>query len=93
MIKRGPGVELWFETEEETHQRFAHVRITDGSLFGKARWLREHIPRGSWISLPPSMQPGGTWWLMRHVGFVLVTRRLVDGEMTDLLWRPTTWRV
>lgn len=88
---RAKGLTLTFERETGTDQVFAHIWITDGSILGKARWLREHIPRGTWISVPPSMQPAGTWWLMRHVGFVRVTRRLVDGEMNDILWRPTTW--
>jgi hypothetical protein len=88
---RGQGVRLTFEREDETGQVFVHIWIADGSILGKARWLRAHIPRGSWVSIPPSMQPGGTWWLQRHVGFVLVTRRLVDGEVNDILWRPTTW--
>lgn len=55
------GITLTFEREDETGQVFAHIWITDGSILGKARWLREHIPRGTWVSVPPSMQPGGTW--------------------------------
>lgn len=90
-LSRSRGIELSFEREPDTDQVFAHIRITDGSILGKAAWLRARIPRGTWISVPPSMQPGGSWWLQRHVGFVLVTRRLVDGEQHDLLWRPTTW--
>lgn len=88
---RAEGIRVEFEREAETGQVFAHIWILDGRIVGKARWLRAHLPRGTWVSVPPSMQPGGTWWLRRHVGFVLVTRRLVDGEWNDILWRPTTW--
>jgi hypothetical protein len=87
---RVPGLEVWYEREPDG-ELFAHLRITDGSIFGKARVLRERIRPGSWVSLGPEHQPGGTWWLCRHAGFVFVTRRVVDGEHCDLVWKPTIW--
>lgn len=90
-VLQAPGLELWFETEPETHQRFAHIRLLDGRVFGKAAWLRAHIPRDTWMSIAPDQQPAVTWYLRRHVGFVLVERRLIDGAYCDVLWRPSLW--
>lgn len=82
-VLHGPGVDLWFETEDETHEPFAHVRITDGWIFGKAAWLRQRIPVGTWISVGrDDQQPAVGWYLERHVGCELVTR-LADADGVD----------
>lgn len=89
-VLSGPGIELWFEKNGEG-DRIAHVRVTDGSLLGKAGWLRQHIPRDTYITVPQSMQPAGGWWLRRYVGFVAVGQQVVEGELCDVLWRPFAW--
>lgn len=87
-----PGLEVWFEREPDYGKLVAHVRLLDGHVFGKAEWLRRHLPRGCWMSIPPDQQPAVTWYLRRHVGFVLVDSGvLVDGEPCDILWRPNIW--
>ena len=83
------GLTVTFETENETGERFCHIWNTDGRIFGKARALREIIPLGTWINVPPELQPGVTWYLVRKVGFRLVMRLPVngelDGELNDVL--------
>jgi len=78
------GVKIEFEQETETNQWFAHIWLLDGKIFGKAKVLREYIPIGTWITVPPSLQPSITW-LLQKCGFQWVTRLPVNGLWNDVL--------
>ena len=81
------GLAVEFETEDETNERFAHIRITDGQIFGKAQQIRESIPPRTWVTVPPHLQPGITWYLCSKVGLRFVMRHPVDGELNDVLYK------
>lgn len=77
------GLRVTFESCED--ELFAHIWVTDGKIFGKARAIRRSIPFGAWITVPPEQQPGVTWYLMRHCGFSFVTSYPIDGVYNDVL--------
>lgn len=64
---------------------FVHIWLLDGKPFGKAAAIRDSIPTGAWITVPPEQQPGITWYLMRHCGFDFVTSIPIDGSLNDVL--------
>lgn len=51
----------------DTPQRFAHIRSVDGVL-GHADEVRCRIPKGTWLTLQPSLHRL-TPWLIRKCGF------------------------
>lgn len=73
-----------FETEDETHQTFAHIRSTSGIL-GHALELKKHIPRGTWVTVPPHLQPTITKYLVQKVGFCYIMRYMLEGKEVDVL--------
>ncbi len=90
-MSRYDGLTVEFEVEDETNERFAHIWNTDGRIFGKAKALREAIPSGTWVSVAPNLQPSITWYLVKKVGFRLVMKVPVngdlDGEFNDVLYK------
>jgi len=79
------GLKITFEREAETNQLFAHIYLLDGKPFGKAHIIKQHIPVGTWVTVPPSLQPSITWLLVKKCGFKQVTRLPIDGEWHDVI--------
>ena len=64
--------------DDGTTRIFAH--ITANKVFGLASTLQAAIPQGVWVSVPPRLQPGITWYLTKHCGFRQIgTVELEDG--------------
>ena len=79
------GLRITFERETETNHLFAHIWLLDGKPFGKAKIIKQHVPVGTWVTVPPALQPAITWLLTRKCNFRLVTRLPIDGEWNDVL--------
>jgi uncharacterized membrane protein YecN with MAPEG domain len=72
-----------FETEGETHQTFAHIWSDDG-VFGHAAEVKERIPAGTWLTIPPQLSQI-TPWLIEKCGFKFVGRVLHEHEVVEVL--------
>lgn len=77
-------VTITYETEDETGQTFVHIRSTSG-VIGHAKELLEQIPSGTWITIPPELQPTITKYLVKKCGFRYIMQYLIDGAENDVL--------
>jgi hypothetical protein len=67
---------------------FAHIWSNGGMPFGKkARYIREAIPPGVFVTVPSDLQPGITYYLTKHCGFKVVGRLVIDPDLapSDIL--------
>ncbi|HJW28462.1 MAG TPA: hypothetical protein VJ508_04340 [Saprospiraceae bacterium] len=76
-------VTITYETEDETGQTFAHIR-SDSGVIGHAMELRR-IPRGTWVTIPPNLQPTITKYLVKKCGFSYIMRYPIEDVEHDVL--------
>ena len=77
-------LKVQFEQEDDTNQWFAHLASDEG-IFGLASVIQGSVPKGVYVTVPPRLQPGVTWYLVSKCGFEYLWEYPLDGEMNDIL--------
>lgn len=76
-------LEIWYENVNDAI--FAHIKFNDGKPWGKAKRIRDEILPGTWVTIPPSLQPMATWYLTKKCGFEKTGSLPINEEMHDIL--------
>lgn len=79
-------LDIWLEpliAHDGMLRIFAHI-VSD-RVFGNARAIKEQVPKGCWVTIPPKYQPVLDWYLVRHCDFVLVGEVALDDGLNVVL--------
>lgn len=77
-------VKFTFETESETNQTFVHI-TSDSGIIGHVKEIDQHVPLGTWVTIPPKYQPTLTKWMTKKCGFKWIAKLPIGDDWHDVL--------